>query len=136
MQQVVGGARHDVLLGQHLDAIGNWLEKSKWPGASWTRPILYAAEDLAFEQRRGGERSSRRRGLRSGRGGRGRICWGRRFRRRSSRHSFCGRGRSGGFCFFLGRLALGREPCINLSRLGGMDLMIVTVRLRELVPIE
>jgi hypothetical protein len=51
VEDLVGGARNDVLFRQHLDSIRERLQQAEGPGAIWPRPILYAAEHLSFNQR-------------------------------------------------------------------------------------
>ena len=44
----VGPRRHNVFLDQHLDPVGDRLEKPEWADAIRAVAILYAAEDFAF----------------------------------------------------------------------------------------
>jgi hypothetical protein len=61
-RSLVGVARHDVLLGEHLDAVGERLRETaeadlgeRDAGAVRAGAVLHAAEDLAFGEREEGE---------------------------------------------------------------------------------
>ena len=49
MHNLVRARRHDVFFDQHLNSVGNWLEKAEWPDAIWSITILDASEDFSFE---------------------------------------------------------------------------------------
>ena len=55
MHHLVGARRHDVLLDQHLDAVGHRLEKTKGTDAIGSEPVLDAGEDFSLDHRDEGE---------------------------------------------------------------------------------
>ena len=50
MDHLVGAVGDDVLLDEHLDAVGDRLEEAEGADAVRTVTVLDAGEDLAFDQ--------------------------------------------------------------------------------------